>query len=322
MRATAQAQPNIALVKYWGKRDAARNLPAVGSLSITLASLWTRTTVDFSTDLAADEFSLNDELQPTMLDRVSKCLDSLPIFAGQRPAARVTSECNFPVAAGLASSASAFAALVKAASAAAGAELDRQSLARLAGQASGSAARSLYGGVVELEAGEEQITVRQLCSPGDWPLRVVVAVTEPGPKPVSSGDAMRRSAETSPFYRRWVEQQENDLDVARTAVDSRDFAALGAIAEHNCLKMHSVMWSSRPPMVYWNSATMACMETVRQLQHAGEAVFFTIDAGPQLKAVCLPEAEEAVATALQDVPGVSRIMRTALGPGAHCLGDE
>jgi diphosphomevalonate decarboxylase len=322
MRATAQAQPNIALVKYWGKRDVERNLPAVGSLSITLASLWTRTTVEFSKDLPADEFSLNGELRPAMIGRVSKCLDSLPLFAGQRPAARVTSECNFPVAAGLASSASAFAALVRAACSAAGRDLDRQSLARLAGQASGSAARSLYGGIAELLAGEQQITVRELCGPGDWPLRVVVAVTESGPKPVSSGDAMRRSAETSPFYRRWVEQQANDLDTARKAVEARDFPALGAIAEHNCLKMHSVMWSSRPPMVYWNSATMACMETVRRLQDAGEAVFFTIDAGPQLKAVCLPESEDAVAAALKDVPGVCSIMRTGLGPGARCLGVE
>ena len=322
MRATAQAQPNIALVKYWGKRDVERNLPAVGSLSITLASLWTRTTVEFSKDLLKDEFSLNGERQPAMSGRVSKCLDSLPLFTGPRPAARVTSECNFPVAAGLASSASAFAALVQAACAAAGANLERQSLARLAGQASGSAARSLYGGIVELVAGPEQITVRQLSSPDDWPLRVVVAVTEPGPKPVSSGDAMQRSAKTSPFYHRWVEQQEGDLDIARKAVKDRDFAALGAIAEHNCLKMHSVMWSSRPPMVYWNSATMACMETVRRLQEAGEAVFFTIDAGPQLKAVCLPESEDAVVAALNDVPGVSSVMQTGLGPGARCLGVE
>lgn len=67
---------------------------------------------------------------------------------------------------------------------------------------------------------------------------------------------------------------------------------------------------------------MACMETVRRLQNAGEAVFFTIDAGPQLKAVCLPESESAVASALQQVPGVSRIMLSSLGPGAHCLDDE
>ena len=135
-----------------GQTRCRAKLAGLGSLSITLASLWTRTTVEFSKDLLKDEFSLNGERQPAMSGRVSKCLDSLPLFTGPRPAARVTSECNFPVAAGLASSASAFAALVHAACAAAGANLERQSLARLAGQASGSAARSLYGGIVELVA--------------------------------------------------------------------------------------------------------------------------------------------------------------------------
>lgn len=319
MKATAQAQPNIALIKYWGKRDVARNLPAVDSLSITLDALWTRTTVDFDAQLVADEFSLNDQPRPAMLDRVSKCLDSIPGFVGQRPFARVQSKCNFPVAAGLASSASAFAALVVAASSAAGSKLDRQALARLAGQASGSAARSLYGGFVELTAGEDAIEVRQLAKPDEWSLRVVVAVTETGPKAVGSGEAMQRSAQTSPFYSHWIEQQAADLCIAREAVVNRDFQGLAAIAEHNCLKMHSVMWASRPPLVYWNSVTMACMQTVRTLQAAGHSVFFTIDAGPQLKAVCLPESEAAVIDALQNTPGVQDIMSGGLGAGAKIM---
>jgi diphosphomevalonate decarboxylase len=319
MKATAQAQPNIALIKYWGKRDVARNLPAVDSLSITLDALWTRTTVDFDAQLVSDEFSLNDRPRPAMLDRVSKCLDSIPGFVGRRPFARVQSQCNFPVAAGLASSASAFAALVVAASSAAGSQLDRLALARLAGQASGSAARSLYGGFVELTAGEDAIELHQLAKPDEWPLRVVVAVTETGPKAVGSGEAMQRSAQTSPFYSNWVEQQAADLRAAREAVVNRDFQSLAAIAEHNCLKMHSVMWASRPPLVYWNSVTMGCMQTVRTLQTAGHSVFFTIDAGPQLKAVCLPESEAAVISALQNTPGVQDIMSGGLGAGTKIV---
>ena len=316
MRATAQAQPNIALVKYWGKRDVELNLPAVGSLSITLDSLWTRMSVRF-TDQPNDVLEVNGAVAPSMLARVSLCLD---LVAGcQRSRASVVSESNFPIAAGLASSASAFAALAVAANEAAGTGLDRQSLARLAGTVSGSAARSLYGGFVELTPAAEGVDVRPLCDGRDWPLEVIVAVTEEGPKAVGSGEAMLRSAETSPFYPAWVSQQDADMQTARDAVAAKDFAALAEVAEHNCLKMHSVMWSSRPPIVYWSKATLACMETIRSLQAAGEAVFFTIDAGPQVKAVCLPASSAAAERALQQTPGVIRTVRSTLGHGARLL---
>ena len=131
---------------------------------------------------------------------------------------------------------------------------------------------------------------------------------------------MEISRETSPFYSSWVEQQDHDLAIARTAILQRDFAQLGMVAEHNCLKMHSVMWASRPPMVYWNSATMRCMQTVRRLQAEGCNVFFTIDAGPQVKAVCLPEDTEAVSKALTETPGVQEIMLSGLGPAARLVG--
>ena len=142
------------------------------------------------------------------------------------------------------------------------------------------------------------------------------------PKPVGSTEAMELSRETSPFYARWVEQQEADLDAARAAIAAREFAALAAVAEHNCLKMHSVMWSSRPPVVYWNSATLACMQTVRDLQHDGVNVFFTIDAGPQLKAVCEPAAVTDVNAALAATRGVTDVLMTGLGDGAELLADE
>ncbi len=317
MRTEAQAQPNIALIKYWGKRDVELNLPAVSSLSVTLDSLWTKMSVEFSAELPADELVVNTAVGGDMLPRVSECLD---LVAGtERPRASVISECNFPIAAGLASSASAFAALVVAASRAAGFEKDRLSLARMAGAASGSAARSLFGGFVELLANEEKIDVRSIADAEAWPLTVVIAVTAAGAKPVSSGEAMIRSAESSPFYSRWVGQQAMDIATARDAVLDKDFGKLAAVSEHNCLKMHSVMWASRPPIVYWNSATLACMEVVRQLQSDGHAVFFTIDAGPQLKAVCLPDAADVVRSALDDCSGVERTMVSGLGAGARLL---
>ncbi|MBT8079420.1 MAG: diphosphomevalonate decarboxylase [Gammaproteobacteria bacterium] len=313
MQASAQAQPNIALVKYWGKRDVAANLPATGSISITLDSLWTRMSVNFG--VADDLLIVNGVPADEMLPRVTRCLDSV---AGKgRAGARVTSASNFPIAAGLASSASAFAALVVAASDAAGCGHERAELSRLAGRASGSAARSLFDGFVELAITSAGIDVTTLAGPAEWPLQVIVAVTEEAGKAVGSGDAMIRCAQTSPFYQSWVDRQDEDLAAARAAIARRDFAKLGAIAEHNCLKMHSVMWGARPPIVYWTKATLACMETVRGLQDAGHAVFFTIDAGPQVKVVCLPESAEAAQAALASTEGVRKTMQSALGIGAR-----
>ncbi len=316
----AEAQPNIALVKYWGKRDAGRNLPAVGSLSLTLDSLRTRTSVELQPAQGADRLAVNGRESPRMLARVSACLDRL--LGARRPAATVVSESNFPLAAGLASSASAFAALVKAASVAADLPHDTLTLARFAGAASGSAARSLFEGIVELRptCGElDDIGVASIADATSWPLRIIVAVTDEREKRIGSTEAMEASAATSPFWCSWVAQQDGDLERARRAVADRDFAALAAVSEHNCLKMHSLMWTSRPPIVYWNSATLACMEVVRELQRAGLPVFFTIDAGPQVKAVCLPEAEDEVSEALSACAGVSRIRSCGLGSGARVV---
>lgn len=318
MQATAIAQPNIALIKYWGKRDVARNLPAVGSISITLCDLFTRMRVEFDAQLSADELTVNEMPDAGMLPRLSACLDR--VAGPRRSSARITSTCNFPIAAGLASSASSFAALTVAGAAASGREPGVDELASLAGRASGSAARSLLGGFVELSNSDDDIQVRELLTPADWPLAVVVAITQPGPKRVGSTEAMEISRKTSPFYTRWVDGQEQDLATARAAVLERDFDRLSAIAEHNCLKMHSIMWASRPPVVYWNAATMRCLQTVRQLQGDGTPVFFTIDAGPQVKAVCLPEAAGRVEAALRATPGVVDIMSSGLGAGARLEG--
>ena len=317
MQATAQAQPNIALIKYWGKQDVAQNLPAVGSLSITLQSLWTRMSVEFAEAADVDQLYVNGAFNADMLPRVSRCLDQ--VAGADRQRALVRSESNFPIAAGLASSASAFAALVVAATEASSGSHERLTQARLAGAASGSAARSLYGGIVELRAGDRQIELVQLANAAEWPLQVVVAITQEAAKPIGSGAAMIRSAETSPFYSSWIAQQDADLAEARAAVESQDFSRLAAVSEHNCLKMHSVMWASRPPVVYWSKATLACMQTIRDLQAQGLAVFFTIDAGPQLKAVCLPDAVVEVSSALENTDGVHRTLLTALGSGARVL---
>ena len=314
MRATARAQPNIALIKYWGKRDSDRNLPAVGSISVTLDELYTTMDVQLDAALDLDELHVNGHSSPSLLPRVTQCLDA--VLGTDRLRARVISDSNFPIAAGLASSASSFAALVVAASAAGNGERTADDLAGLAGQASGSAARSLYGGFVELRNVGDDISVRTILDGDAWPLRIIAAVTSTAPKPVSSGEAMEASRKTSPFYSRWIEEQDMDLSTARDAITVRDFGKLASIAEHNCLKMHSVMWASRPPVVYWNAATLACLERVRQLQADGVAAFFTIDAGPQVKVICRPGDESQVVEAMSATPGVESVLVSGIGAGA------
>jgi diphosphomevalonate decarboxylase len=319
MKATARAHPNIALIKYWGKRDSMLNLPATGSISATLGDLWTEMTVDADESIAGDVLAVNDRERVDLLPRVTRCLDA--VLGASRPAVRVTSRANFPIAAGIASSAAAFSALVVAADATGGMRRTTAELASLAGRASGSAARSLYGGFVELRPADDDIAVTCLRPASEWPLRVIVAVTDAGPKPIGSTEAMEISRETSPFYGRWLEQQAGDLAAARAAVGARDFTKLAQVAEHNCLKMHSVMWSSRPPLVYWNGVTLDCMRAVRELRSGGADVFFTIDAGPQVKAFCTVGDEPRVREALVSVSGVTDVLSSGLGEAAVLVDD-
>ena len=133
---------------------------------------------------------------------------------------------------------------------------------------------------------------------------------------------MRRTAATSPFQAAWEATQEADLAAARSAVLAHDFAVLAEVAEHSCLKMHALALAARPGLLYWNGATVACMQRVRELRDAGVPVFFTVDAGPQLKAVCLPGAQAEVATALGAVPGVLEVITCGLGAGARLVAGD
>lgn len=324
MQAIARAQPNIALVKYWGKSDIGHNLPAVGSISITLDAPHTRTTVTFSDRLLQDEFSLNGKAEASMLGRVTSCLDTLRGLAGSSLRARVDSENDFPTGAGLASSASGFAALVVAGAAALKLDLDTQQLADLARRGSGSAARSLLGGFVELSLaapGSESTPVSSLRNAGEWPLAVAIAITSSAAKSVGSTEGMERSRLTSAYYSAWVDSSGADLVRARQAIAARDFQALADVSELSCLKMHGLAMASEPGMMYFNGATVECLHRVRTLRAQGVPVFFTVDAGPQVKAVCLPDSLEQVSQALAEVPGVQKIIRCGLGEGAMLAGN-
>jgi diphosphomevalonate decarboxylase len=322
-RAIAEARTNIALVKYWGKRDARLNLPAVGSLSLTLEGLSTRTEVRFDGRLDADTLTLNGVAEGgRALDRVSRLLDLVRARAGLSERAQVASDNNFPTAAGLASSASAFAALALAASRAARLDLDGRELSILARRGSGSAARSIYGGFVEMHRGVRDDGEDAYAEPIDadnWDVRLVVAVTAEGKKETLSTDGMGHTAETSPYYPAWLASSEPDLAAARAAIAKRDLEALGEVTERSCLTMHASALAARPAVVYFAGATVEGYRAIQALRKSGVPAWFTCDAGPHCKALTSLAHAETVARALSAVPGVLRTHVCAPGRAAQVI---
>ncbi|TFG93949.1 MAG: diphosphomevalonate decarboxylase, partial [Calditrichales bacterium] len=235
---SAIACANIALIKYWGKRETARNLPAVGSISLTLEALRTETTVKFDPLLDKDSLAINQMAVPeTQRLRVSRFLDLIRREAGHHTYASVTSTNNFPTGAGLASSASAFAALTLAAANAAGLTLTEKELSVLARQGSGSAARSVYGGIVEMKAGHDLTGdddyAMQLADENYWDLKLLILITSVSPKGIGSTDAMNATAVTSAYYQKWVDTADQDLAEMRVAIEQKDFDKLGELAEYS-----------------------------------------------------------------------------------------
>lgn len=322
--AIACANANVALAKYWGKRDEALNLPATGSISVTLAGLETVARVAFIPDLPTDLVTFAGELAPPgEAGRLSRFVDLVRGQARTRARATVDIRSNFPVAAGLASSASTYAALARAATAAAGLPVSDTELSILARRGSGSACRSIFGGFVEWlrgTAADGSDSYAVPVAPADhWNVAVAVAVTARGPKAVGSREGMARAAELSRYYPAWVASQPADLDAIRQGIRDRDLALVGTTAEQNCLAMHAVALTAQPPLLYWNAATLAVMHRVRALREDGVDAYFTIDAGPQVKVLCPRPQRDAVAAALRAVEGVVDVLLSGPGEGVHLM---
>lgn len=322
--ATAMAHSNIALVKYWGKRDEALNLPQTGSISVTLSPMKTLTTVCFDTHLECDQVQLNGkEADAGTLKGTVKLLELVRARAGVQTYARVETANTFPTAAGLASSASGYAALAMAASAALELRLSRQELSVLARRGSGSASRSLHGGFVEWRKGEladgSDSCAVPLAPASHWPLKVLVVVVEAGQKPISSREAMKRTLATSPFYPGWLERVEADLPVAREAIQARDLETLGLLAERNCLSMFATMLGAQPPVLYWRPATLAVLEKVQLLRREGLAGYYTMDAGPNVKVLCTEHEAASWLAVLRKLPGVKDVLTCEVGGPAELL---
>ncbi len=323
-RSAAFAPINIALSKYWGKRDHERNLPLAPSVSVCIAELGTLTIVAPNQDLDGNVMLINDKpADQKALVRVGRVMRAVRALAGTEVRAGVRAVNTVPTAQGLASSASAFAALARAATAAYGVDLDDSELSGLARLGSGSACRSIHGGFVlwqrgELDDGSDSIA-EQIATAEDWPLRAVIVHIGEGPKKTPSGEGMRLSAATSPFFSAFIDTCFRDVSECLGAIAGRDFERLGVVAEANCLAMHATMLATRPGLLYWQAATVEVMHTVRRLRAAGVGAFFTIDAGPSVVVICEPGAVDAVSTAVGGIPGVVKLTRTRVGGGAHLV---
>ncbi|MFO7799925.1 MAG: diphosphomevalonate decarboxylase [Rhodohalobacter sp.] len=324
---TAQAYANIALIKYWGKRSVELNLPAVGSISLTLDALKTTTTLQFDESLESDTLHLDHRnVAGKPLERITQFLDTA-VQTGDRPKAKIVSSNSFPTGAGLASSASGFAALAVAVNEAMNLHLTKEELSILARQGSGSAARSIYGGFAEMMCGtslddDQDDFAIQLEDESYWDLRLLIAVTSTDKKETGSTEGMVRTAKSSPFYTGWVESQQADLDEMRRAIKKKNFAKVGELTEHSCFKMHGLAMSGRPPLLYWNGATTEMIHTIWNLRTKGTAAYITMDAGPQVKVLCQPGNSELVKQAMLSVKGVKQIIEAKPGPGAAIVTDN
>ena len=292
----AFAPANIALCKYWGKRDETLNLPVTSSLSLSLGTLGSHCRLRRSD--GPDRILLNDEPLPPehpFVVRASAFLDLFREAPGAGYAVEATN--TIPTAAGFASSASGFASLVLALDQLHGWSLTRREASILARLGSGSACRSLWQGLVEWHAGSAPDGMDSYAEPieSDWDaLRIGLLVLEGGPKPLSSRAAMQRTVATSSTYATWPAKVATDMTACKAAIADKDFDRLGRTAESNALAMHATMMTAQPPVLYWKPASVAAMHQVWQARDEGIPVYFTMDAGPNLKLLYLASDQEAV----------------------------
>ncbi|MEU9439030.1 diphosphomevalonate decarboxylase [Streptomyces sp. NPDC048252] len=329
--ATAVAHPNIALIKYWGKSDERLFLPRTDSLSMTLDIFPTTTRVRLADEAEHDTLTFNGRpATGEAARRIVAFLDLVRERAGLDRRAVVDTENTVPTGAGLASSASGFAALAVAAAAAYGLDLDAAALSRLARRGSGSASRSIFGGFAVWHAGTTTGTATQAdLSSYAEPVEaagldpaLVIAVVNAGPKEVSSREAMRRTVGTSPLYEPWALSSKADLADMRAALSRGDLPAVGEIAERNALGMHATMLAARPAVRYISPASLTVLDSVLRLRQDGVPAYVTMDAGPNVKVLCRRADAERVAETVRGAAPGGAVHIAKPGPGARLLSED
>ncbi len=323
LKATAMSCSNIAFIKYWGNRDAALRIPLNDSVSMNLSNATTTTTVEFDANLNEDHIIVGGvPANEVTAKRVIAHLDRVRALAKIETKARVHSQNSFPTGVGIASSASAFAALSLAATHAAGLTLTERELSILARQGSGSACRSIPAGFVEWIAGgsSAESYAMSIAPPEHWDLRDVIAIVSTTEKKISSSDG-HLAAHTSHFLTERIRALPARFHRVRRAILSKDLAMLGPAIEEDAIELHLIAMTSVPPIFYWTPGMVRVIQAVQHWRAEGIAVYFTLDAGPNVHLICEARDAPQVAELAQSIEDVQQVLVNAPG-GAARLSDE
>jgi len=317
--ATAIAHPNIAFIKYWGNRDNSLRLPDNGSISLNLAELETRTRVTFDPSFPMDIFDLNGKRQSgPALERLIKHVNLLRGIRGISTHAHIMSDNNFPTGAGIASSASGFAALTLAVVTAMGLQISEIDLSRLARRGSGSACRSIPAGFTEWQKGNGDLDsfAFSIAGPDHWNLVDCIAIVEEEQKTVGSSEGHHLAA-TSPYQNSRVADSIRRLEICRSAIKNKDFQSLAEIIELDSAMMHAVMMTSKPALFYWEPSSLNVIKAVQAWRKSGLGAAATLDAGPNVHVICELKDSEGINRRLRSLPGIKDVILCHPGGAAH-----
>ncbi len=318
---TAMAPANIAFIKYWGKQSNALRIPLNDSISMNLSGAYTTTTVEYSPLLRRDDISFVDEsvTEPESA-RIAMHLDRIRKLSRKKIYAKVMTKNSFPKGTGIASSASGFAALTLAATKAIGLTIPEKELTILARVGSGSACRSIPDGFVWWHSGKKSNDsyAESLYPKTWWNIRDIVCVVSKETKKISSTEGMD-AVKTSPNWKSRVQQIPEKIAAMKDALRAKDMYMFGTLIEEDAISMHCIMMTQRPPLFYWNDATLRVMETVYTLRESGIPAYYTMDAGPNVHILCEKKNEEMVYSALKNVFGVQSVLVNAPACGTHCV---
>ncbi len=302
MSGKARAHTNIALIKYWGKADESLIIPMNNSLSVTLDKFYTETKVTFSPEYTKDILVLNgEEVNEEQSKKIYQFMNLVRERSHTSHYAYIESVNYVPTAAGLASSASAFAALAAACNEALNLNMSDKDLSRLARRGSGSASRSIFGGFAEWEKGhDDETSYAHAIDAQDWEedLSMVFVVINNQSKKVSSRSGMSHTRDTSRFYQYWLDHVDEDIASVKEAIRNKDFKHLGEVIEENGLRMHATNLGAQPPFTYLVPESYEVMDIVHQCRKAGYPCYFTMDAGPNVKILVEKKNQQFIIDAL------------------------